>query len=179
MIVAPEQAVWYAFTHSAIALACALEPAAVRLPVAQSVLLPVLPVAEGEASLSLPQAVTPTASAADTSMTLVSGTDGSGTLVASLVDNDQVNDDALKGVAGAGRDSSLTAKIAGDTTIPAGGLLNLATQSNVGVTGQRVVPGNFVTITFSFDRAGAVTLDVPVESSDNPDYAKVPLPSGS
>ena len=110
---------------------------------------------------------------------IVSGTDGSGTLAASLVDNDQAIGDALKGVAGAGQDSSLTAKIAGDTTIPAGGLLNLATQGNVSVTGKRVVPGNFVRITFSFDRAAAATLDVPVVPADNPDYAKVPLPSGS
>ncbi len=110
---------------------------------------------------------------------IVSGTDGSGTVVASLVDNDQVHADALKGVAGAGQDSSLTATIAGETTIPAGGLLNLATQSNVSATGKRIVPGNFVRITFSFDRAAAVTLDVPVVSADNPDYAQVPLPSGS
>ena len=69
--------------------------------------------------------------------------------------------------------------VAGETTIPADGLLNLATQSNVGVTGKRVVPGNFVSITFSFDRAAAATLEVPVMSADDPDYAKVPLPSGS
>jgi hypothetical protein len=110
---------------------------------------------------------------------IVSGSDGSGTLVASLVDNDQVNDDALKGVAGGGKDSSLTAKVAGDTTIPAGGLLNLATKGEVSLTGKRIVPGNFVRITFSFDRAGAATLDVPVVSSDNPDYADVQVPSGS
>ena len=100
-------------------------------------------------------------------------------MVATLVNNDQVHADALSGVAGAGQDSSLTAKVAGETTIPADGLLNLATQSNVGVSGKRVVPGNFVSITFSFDRAAAATLEVPVMSADDPDYAQVPLPSGS
>ena len=110
---------------------------------------------------------------------IVSGSDGSGTLVASLVDNDQVNADALTGVAGAGEDEALTAKVAGDAEIPAGGLLNLATEGDVTVRGKRVVPGNFVKITFSFDRAGSVTMDVPVVTSDNPDYADVPLPSGS
>ena len=69
--------------------------------------------------------------------------------------------------------------MAGDTEIPAGGLLNLATEGDVSVRGKRVVPGNFVKITFSFDRAGNVTVDVPVVSADNPDYADVPLPSGS
>jgi hypothetical protein len=110
---------------------------------------------------------------------VVTGSDGSGTLVATLVNNDQVNDDALAGVAGAGADSDLTGKVAGETTIPKAGLLNLATQSDVTLRGKRIVPGNFVKITFSFDRAASATLDLPVVSSDDPDYADVTVPSGS
>jgi hypothetical protein len=108
---------------------------------------------------------------------IVSGTDGSGTVVATLVNNDQQTDDTLKGVSGAGKDAGMTVKPGGDTTIPAGGLLNLATKGAVTIRGQRVVPGNFVTITFSFDRAQSVTLDVPVVSHSNPDYAGVKVPS--
>ena len=108
---------------------------------------------------------------------IVSGTNGSGTVVATLVNNDQQTDDTLKGVAGAGKDAGMTVKPGGDTTIPAGGLLNLATKGAVTIRGQRVVPGNFVTITFSFDRAQSVTLDVPVVSHSNPDYAGVKVPS--
>jgi hypothetical protein len=108
---------------------------------------------------------------------IVSGTDGSGTVVATLVNNDQQTDDTLKGVAGAGKDAGMTVKPGGDTTIPAGGVLNLATKGAVTIRGQRVVPGNFVTITFSFDRAQSVTLDVPVVSHSNPDYAGVKVPS--
>lgn len=108
---------------------------------------------------------------------IVSGTNGSGTVVATLVNNDQQTDDTLKGVSGAGKDAGMTVKPGGDTTIPAGGLLNLATKGAVTIRGQRVVPGNFVTITFSFDRAQAVTLDVPVVSHSNPDYAGVKVPS--
>jgi hypothetical protein len=108
---------------------------------------------------------------------VVSGTDGSGTLVATLVNNDQAHGDSLKGVAGAGRDSGLTAKVAGDTTIPAAGLLNLATKGNITVRHKAIVPGNFVTVTFSFDRAQPVTLDVPVVNADNPDYANIKVPS--
>ena len=108
---------------------------------------------------------------------IVSGTDGSGTVVATLVNNDQRTDDTLKGVSGAGKDAGMTVKPGGDTTIPAGGLLNLATKGAVTIRGQRVVPGNFVTITFSFDRAQSVTLDVPVVSHSNPDYAGVKVPS--
>jgi hypothetical protein len=108
---------------------------------------------------------------------IVSGTNGSGTVVATLVNNDQQTDDTLKGVAGAGKDAGMTVKPGGDTTIPAGGVLNLATRGAVTIRGQRVVPGNFVTITFSFDRAQSVTLDVPVVSHSNPDYAGVKVPS--
>jgi hypothetical protein len=108
---------------------------------------------------------------------IVSGTNGSGTVVATLVNNDQQTDDTLKGVAGAGKDAGMTVKPGGDTTIPAGGVLNLATKGAVTIRGQRVVPGSFVTITFSFDRAQSVTLDVPVVSHSNPDYAGVKVPS--
>ena len=108
---------------------------------------------------------------------IVSGTNGSGAVVATLVNNDQQTDDTLKGVSGAGKDAGMTVKPGGDTTIPAGGLLNLATKGAVTIRGQRVVPGNFVTITFSFDRAQSVTLDVPVVSHSNPDYAGVKVPS--
>jgi hypothetical protein len=107
---------------------------------------------------------------------IVSGTDGKGTVVATLVNNDQVNDDTLRGVTGAGRDKDLKVTTSGDTTIKAGGLLNLATGGGVAATGKRVVPGNFVTVTFSFDRGQAVTLDVPVVSADNPDYKDVKVP---
>jgi len=108
---------------------------------------------------------------------IVSGTNGSGTVVASLVNNDQQTDDTLKSVTGAGQDSGLTVKPGGDTTIPAGGLLNLATKGSITARGQRVVPGNFVTITFTFDRAQAITVDVPVVSASNPDYAGIKVPS--
>ena len=110
---------------------------------------------------------------------IVSGTNGSGTVIATLVDNDQQNADTLKGVAGAGADASATVKVSGDTAIPAGGVLNLADDSGVSITAKRVAPGNFVKLTFSFDRAEAITLSVPVVASSNPDYADVKVPPAS
>jgi hypothetical protein len=110
---------------------------------------------------------------------VVSGTDGSGTVIATLVDNDQENADSLRGVSGSGADAQLSVKVGGPTEIPAGGLLNLATDSGITARGERVTPGNFVEITFSFDRGAAVTLDVPVVSSSNEAYADVKVPSGS
>jgi hypothetical protein len=107
---------------------------------------------------------------------VVSGTAGSGTVVATLVNNDQRNADSVRGVAGAGRDTALAVQVAGLRTIPPDGLLNLASQGKVTVRGKRVVPGNFVEITFSFDRGQAVTVKVPVVSADNPDYANVKVP---
>ena len=110
---------------------------------------------------------------------IVSGSDGSGTVVATLVNNDQAKPDTLKGVSGAGPDSGLQVQLGGDTQVPAGGLLSLAKQGDVSAKGKRVIAGNFVKVTFSFDRAEAVTLDVPVVSSSNPDYKNIKVPSGS
>lgn len=108
---------------------------------------------------------------------VVSGADGSGTVVATLVNKDQQNVDRLRTVSGAGPDSNLTVNVAGKTTIPAGGLLNLATSSSITARDKRIVPGNFVKITFSFDRAQAITVDVPVFSASNPEYKNIKVPA--
>jgi hypothetical protein len=108
---------------------------------------------------------------------IVSGTNGSGTVVATLVNKNQQHDDTLKGVAGAGQDAGMTVQLGGDTKIPAGGLLNLATQGAVTARDKRIVPGYFVEITFSFDRAQAITLEVPVVPHSDPAYAGVKVPS--
>ena len=107
---------------------------------------------------------------------IVSGSEGSGTVVATLVNNDQVEDDTISDVAGAGADAEAEVTLAGETSVPADGLLNLAEDGKIEITGDRVRPGNFVEITFSFDRGAAVSLDVPVVSADNPDYADVQVP---
>jgi len=106
---------------------------------------------------------------------VVSGSDGSGTVVATLVNNDQVNADQLKGVSGQG----LQVKMGGKTTIPADGLLNLATDGKIFATGQDIVPGKFVPLSFTFDRGNRVDVEVPVVNASNPDYQGIPLPSGS
>jgi hypothetical protein len=107
---------------------------------------------------------------------IVSGTDGSGTIVASLVNKDQVNDDTLRGITGAGADADLKVTHSGATTIPAGGMLNLATQAQIDARGSRVNPGNFVKIKFTFDRGQAITVDAPVVSADDPTYKDIKVP---
>lgn len=111
---------------------------------------------------------------------IVSGDDGSGTVVAGLVNNDEQNADMLKGVTGAGDDASVTVDVGGPTEIPAGGLLNLADKGKVTVSGDKVKAGSFVTLTFTFDRGEAVTLDLPVVSNSvTGDYGDVPVPTAS
>ncbi len=109
---------------------------------------------------------------------IVSGEDGSGTVVAALVNNDEQNDDALVEVAGAGDDASITVETAGETKVGAGKLYQLANQGEVTATGEQIKPGAFVSLGFSFQRGESVTIDVPVVSNTN-EFANVPLPSGS
>ena len=108
---------------------------------------------------------------------VVSGESGSGTVIATLVNNDQETEDTLKSVAGAGKDASMKVTPGGDTTIPAGGLLNLADSGRIFVEGERIKAGYFVTVTFSFDRSEAITVEVPVANATEPEFADVALPS--
>ncbi len=108
---------------------------------------------------------------------VVSGTDGSGTVIATLVNNDQTHADKLTGVAGAGRDASLKVTPGGATDIPADGMLNLATDGHIYVRGSQVVPGNLARITFSFERGKPITVDAPIVSADDPIYSGVKVPS--
>jgi hypothetical protein len=109
---------------------------------------------------------------------IVSGSNGSGTLVSTLVNNDESKPDSLQKVAGSGKDGALKVTLGGPTSLPAGGMLNLANKGGVVVRGDRVVPGKFVEITFSFQRGDSVTLQAPVVANVAP-YDQVKVPSGS
>lgn len=106
---------------------------------------------------------------------VVSGDEGSGAVVATLVNNDQERADSLRGVAGSGDDSSLKVTPGGRTEIPNGGLLNLAKDGRIAVRGEQVKAGGVVTLTFTFGRAGAVTVNAPVVPN-TADYSDVTLP---
>jgi hypothetical protein len=108
---------------------------------------------------------------------VVSGAAGSGTVIATLVNNDQTHDDTLTRVAGAGSDASLKVTPGGKTAIPAGGLLNLATDGRIAARGDQVVPGKLVSLTFTFQRGQAITVDAPVVSADSSQYSGVTLPT--
>ena len=101
---------------------------------------------------------------------IVSGSDGSGALVATFANNNQDEGDSLVDVSGQG----VQVELGGDTEIPAGGLLTID-DGSVTVTGERVAAGNFVPLTFSFENASSVTLQAPVVAPTGP-FEDIPLP---
>jgi copper(I)-binding protein len=102
---------------------------------------------------------------------------GSGTVIATLVNSDLVNDDALTGVTGSGESEEATFEVAGSVDIPAGGLVNLAEEGPISVDpADELVPGLLIPVTFEFERSAQVTLQVPiVEQTDEGPYADVPV----
>jgi hypothetical protein len=113
---------------------------------------------------------------------VVSDTPGSGRLVVGLANNADESD-ALTGVNGAGDDDSVSYELGdGSTDIPAGGFLDLSDDDvvMVQVTGseEAVLPGQFLRLTFQFENADDVTVNVPV-LEQNEDYEDVEMPSAS
>jgi hypothetical protein len=102
---------------------------------------------------------------------VVSGSDGSGTFIAGLANNDNEQEDRLTNVAGDGEER-LTVTGGGPVDIPAGGFVQLADEGGVPMEGERLAPGNFVDVTLSFERGESVTLRVPVLAQRG-DYADI------
>jgi hypothetical protein len=101
---------------------------------------------------------------------IVSGSEGKGALVATFANNNQSEGDSLVDATGKG----VQVELGGDTEIPAGGILTIDDGSAT-VTGDRVVAGNFVPLTFSFENASSVTLQAPVVEPTGP-FEDLPLP---
>ena len=98
---------------------------------------------------------------------IVSETAGTGRLIAGLNNGDTQEDDTLTGVEGVEESADVEVTLGdGDTTIPAGGLLQLADDdaAHVTVTGdeEAIVPGSFVRLTFTFQNGEEATVNVPV-----------------
>jgi len=104
---------------------------------------------------------------------VVSGTDGSGTVVATLVNNESGESDRLVSVAVDGATANINAG-AGSTDIGPLGYLNLGTTGAVSASSDRIVPGNFVDIAFTFQRGKAITVHAPVVPHSG-DYEDVPV----
>lgn len=108
---------------------------------------------------------------------VVSGSDGTGTLSTSLVNNNQTKADRLISVTGTG----ITAASQG-VAIPAAGAADLSNPAAVGagpqvaLTGAGIIPGSFVTLTFTFASGQSTTLKVQVFAATG-NYTNIPLPS--
>lgn len=91
---------------------------------------------------------------------IVSGQENSGTFIASFANNSQQDEASFESVAGA-EGNTLQPGAFSPVTIPAGGLVNLAIEGGVPVSGE-FVAGNFVPITIELGSGERVTMDVPV-----------------
>ena len=108
---------------------------------------------------------------------IVSGTDGTGTLIATLDNTDPKTDDKLTGITGDG----VTATSDG-VEIPSVGVANLAQPAESGgpqvqISGEKVVAGSWVRLTFTFDNGQSTQVLVPIVSAESDHYADVPLPT--
>ena len=116
-------------------------------------------------------------------MLVVTSDEGMGTVVGSLVNQRSQSDyvvefTASHSEAGELRTSPLPAVPADEASsggdapsagvaVPASGATQLPKDAQLQVTGEAVVPGTLVTLTFTFHRGEPVTVEVPVFSEDN------------
>jgi hypothetical protein len=104
---------------------------------------------------------------------VVSDTDGSGTFAGTLVNKSQTDDDTLESVSGPGVTASRQT-----VDVPAAEAVPLAEEGELTLTGDGIVPGKWVELTFVFSSGQSTTVKVPVVEASG-DYADVPMPSPS
>ena len=99
------------------------------------------------------------------SAVVVSGTEGSGTFVASLSNNDDSEEQSLTGISG-GEGAAIEAAEFEPITVPADGLVNLAEPpAGIVLTGE-FTAGDFVALSVDFGNGERVSLNVPVVPDD-------------
>ena len=101
---------------------------------------------------------------------VVSGQDGAGTFIATLVNTSPDEATSLDSLAGAGVDASLVAGEFAPIQVPARGLVNLADDQGVPVTGE-FAAGNFVEVRLGLSSNESVTMQVPVVPNDSGYFA--------
>lgn len=90
---------------------------------------------------------------------VVSGSDGSGTFIATLVNKDLENPATLTQVTGP---SGMTIQVVKPVAVAADGLTNMAQMGAVGVSGEAVQAGGFARLTLTFDTGQSTMLNVPI-----------------
>jgi hypothetical protein len=114
---------------------------------------------------------------------IVSEEPGSGRLVAALSNGDTENDDELAGVRGVGESEGVQfSLVEGETTIPAGGTLQLADDGSavVGASGdpELLAPGKYVRLSIAFANGEEAELNVPVMEPGT-DYTDIEIPESA
>ena len=108
---------------------------------------------------------------------VVSGSDGSGTFVASLVNKDSKNPATLTAVTGP---TGVTTQVVKKVTVAPDTLLNLASMGAVSVKGPAVRAGGFVRLTLEFDTGQKTQVNVPIVDRNAEFSGVVPaIPSNS
>lgn len=105
---------------------------------------------------------------------VVSAKDGTGTFVATLVNNDLDKAITLERV----QARDLEAQLGKPIEVPANGLVNMADLGAIAITGSDVAPGGFARVTLEFSNGQDTTVNVPIVD-DSGDYADVTLAGGS
>jgi hypothetical protein len=103
---------------------------------------------------------------------VVSGADGSGTLVATITNKKRDQEDALVEVSG----PTASVTIEGPVDVAPGTFVSLSDETEISVEGEGVTPGSFIRLQFTFENAETVQLEVPVVARRGP-YAEIPVPS--
>lgn len=99
---------------------------------------------------------------------VVSSTDGQGTFVASLVNQDVEQADSLTGATG----NDLEVQLSAPVEVEPDSLVNLADTGAISVSGESVEPGRFARITLEFESGQETEVNVPVVPYEN-EYAEI------
>jgi hypothetical protein len=90
---------------------------------------------------------------------VVSGTDGSGTFVASLDNKSQTETAKLTNITGS---DGIQVTLVKQVEIPPGELVNLADMGVASVTGQAIQPGGFARLTLEFESGETAEVNAPI-----------------
>ena len=103
---------------------------------------------------------------------------GRGRFIAGLVNNSDLEDDALTGVQGAGDSADVQGTLAAPIDVERDGFVQLADEGvePVVLEGDAIVPGRFIEVTIAFEKAADATIKLPVVNGED-DFEGIDLPS--
>ena len=108
---------------------------------------------------------------------VVSGTDGSGTFVASLDNKDQTKSQTLTGITGA---DGVQVTLVKQVEVPPGALVNFANLGVASVSGHTIQAGGFARLTLQFESGQSAQVNAPIVAPEQ-QYSEITpaVPSSS